>query len=150
MSFVSLITWFIRYGHVLGAGAWVGGYAVLALVIIPALKKGTNSKLMPIATTTLRLLTYSGVATILFGLVLITRTRGFPSLISGGEWGGIVVVCILIAVALMGINDGALRPALKHLAETGDSRRASRLAWAGFILTILAIGLMTRALYAGS
>jgi hypothetical protein len=114
MSFVILITWFIRYGHVLGAGAWVGGYAVLALVIIPALKKGTNSKLMPIATTTLRLLTYSGVATMLFGLVLITRTRGFPSLISGGEWGGIVIVCILIAVALMGINDGALRPARSH------------------------------------
>ena len=29
-----IITWLIRYGHVLGAGIWVGGYAVLALVVL--------------------------------------------------------------------------------------------------------------------
>lgn len=149
MSFI-IITWLIRYGHVLGAGLWVGGYALLAIVIIPLLKKETNSTLVPIAMTIVRLLTYSGTATILFGLVLITRTRGFAAISSGGEWGGIVIVCILIAVALLGISDGGLRPALRHVAETGDSRRASRLAWAGFILTILAIGFMTRALYASS
>lgn len=145
-----MLTWLIRFGHVLGGGLWVGGYALLALVIIPLLKKEPNSILLPVATLTVRLLTYAGVATIIFGLILITQTRGFAALSSGGEWGGIVVACIVIALALLGIGDGALRPALRHLAETGDSRRARRLAWTGFILTILAIGFMTRALYATS
>jgi len=50
-----------------------------------------------------------------------------------------------IAVALLGIGDGGLRPALRDFAGTGDSRRARRFAWIGFVLTIVAIGLMTRA-----
>lgn len=147
---VIIITWLIRYGHVLGGGLWVGGYALLAIVIIPLIEKQANTIFVSVAITTVRLLTYAGTATILFGLVLITRTRGFAAVISGGEWGGIIIVCIVIAVALLGISDGGLRPALKQLAETGDSRRARRLAWTGFILTTLAIGLMTRAIYAGS
>jgi len=145
-----IITWLIRYGHVLGGGLWLGGYALLAIVIIPLMEKQTNTLLGSVALTTVRLLTYAGTATIFFGLVLITRTRGFAAVSSGGEWGGIIITCIVIAVALLGIGDGGLRPALRHLAETGDSRRARRLAWIGFILTILAIGFMTRALYAGS
>jgi len=80
--------------------------------------------------------------------VLITRTRGFAALGSGGEWGGIVISCIVIAIALLGIGDSGLRPAVRHLAATGDGRRPRRFAWIGFILTLLAIGFMTRALYA--
>jgi hypothetical protein len=97
-----------------------------------------------------RVVSFSGTATILFGLILITRTRGFATIINGGEWGGIIISCVIIAVALMGIGDGALRPALRRLAESGDSRPARRFAWIGFILTIVAIGLMTRAIYAPS
>jgi hypothetical protein len=144
------ITWLIRYAHVLGGGLWVGGYALLALVIIPYLEKSANNTLTPAAIAVVRLLTYSGMATIFFGVVLITRTRGFAALGSGGEWGAIVIACIVIAVALLGIGDGALRPALRQLAATGDGRRARRFAWIGFILTLLAIGFMTRALYASS
>jgi hypothetical protein len=147
---VIIITWLIRYGHVLGGGLWVGGYALLAIVIIPLMAKQRNSSLATAAIAAERLLTYAGTATIVFGLFLIARTRGFAAVISGGEWGGIIISCIVIAVVLLGLGDGALRPALKHLAETGDSRRARRFAWAGFILAILAIGLMTRAIYAGS
>jgi hypothetical protein len=146
----SIVTWLIRYGHVLGGGLWVGGYALLAIVIIPLMEKQANNTLVSVATTIIRLLTYTGTATIFFGLVLITRTRGFAAISSGGEWSGIIVVCSAIAVALLGIGDGGLRPALRHLAQTGDGRRARSFAWIGFILTILAIGLMTRALYAGS
>jgi uncharacterized membrane protein len=149
MIFV-IITWLVRYGHVLGGGLWVGGYALLALVIIPLLEQQRSNSIEQAAIKTVRVLTYAGTATMLFGLVLITRTRGFAGLFSGGEWGGIIIVCIVIAVALLGLGDGALRPALKQLAKTGDGRRARRFAWLGFILTIIAIGLMTRALYAGS
>src|SRR5262245_51425852 len=141
MVFV-LITWLIRYAHVLGGGLWVGGYALLALVIIPLMEKQANPLLTSVAVTTTRLLSYAGTATMLFGLILITRTRGFAAVISGGEWGGIIIACIIIAVALMGIGDGGLRPALKQLGETGDRRRAKRFAWIGFILTLLAIGFM--------
>lgn len=145
-----MITWLIRYGHVLGAGLWIGGYAFLALVIIPLLDKENHSVLIRIALTSVRVLTYAGTATLLFGLALITRTRGFASLARGGEWGAIMVIGFIMAVILLGIGDAALRPALKHLWATGDSRRARRWAWIGFILTILAIGFMTRAIYAVS
>ncbi|HEX9926403.1 MAG TPA: hypothetical protein VGD99_27350 [Anaerolineae bacterium] len=149
MIFV-IITWLVRYGHVLGGGLWVGGYALLAMVIIPLLEKQRNNTIEQAAIKTVRLLTYAGTATMVFGLLLIARTRGYAALISGGEWGGIIFVCFIIAVALLGLNDSALRPAVKQLAETGDGRLARRFAWLGFILTIIAIGLMTRALYAGS
>ncbi|MCB0223706.1 MAG: hypothetical protein KDI02_08455 [Anaerolineae bacterium] len=42
------------------------------------------------------------------------------------------------------------RPALKQPWATGDGRRARRWAWIGFILTILAIGFLPRAIYAAS
>jgi uncharacterized membrane protein len=146
----SVITWLIRYGHVLGGGLWVGGYALLAIVLIPVLAKDRNSSLLQLTIAAVRVVSFSGTATILFGLILITRTRGFATIINGGEWGGIIISCVIIAVALMGIGDGALRPALRRLAESGDSRPARRFAWIGFILTIVAIGLMTRAIYAPS
>lgn len=66
----------------------------------------------------MRVLTYTGTATIFFGLLLIPRTRGYDNLL-GGKWGGIIVSCIVIAVALI-----------------------------GFGLSVFAVGLMTRALYA--
>ena len=142
--------WLFRYGHVLGAGLWVGGYALLALIIIPLLAKEPNNTLRQVAITSVQVLTYSGVATIFFGILLIMRTRGFAAIIQGGEWGGIIIICIIMAIALLGMGDSALRPALQRLAETGDSRPARRLAWIGFILIILTIGFMTRALYATS
>jgi hypothetical protein len=145
-----IITWLVRYGHVLGGGVWVGGYALLALVIIPRMAKHAHHTLVPVALTTIRVLTYAGTATMVLGLVLMTRRRGFAAISRGGEWGGIMLVGIAIAVALLGIGDGGLRPALRQLADTGDSRRARRLAWLGLLLTILAMGFMTRALYAGS
>lgn len=147
MDFITT-TWLVRFGHVLGGGLWVGGYALLALVIVPLLAKENNAKLTLIAMNAVRLLTYTGMATIFFGLLLILRTRGWASVTRWGEWGLIITLCAVIAVALLGIGDGALRPALRHLAATGDGRRARRYAWVGFGLTILAIGLMTRALYA--
>jgi hypothetical protein len=145
-----MILWLFRFGHVLGGGLWLGGYALLALVIIPLMEKEQTKTLLHLSIAIVRLLTYSGMATIFFGLMLITRTRGFITLTNFGEWSGIIITCIIIAVALLGIGDGALRPALHHLVEGGDGRKARRFAWLGFILTIIAIGLMTRALYAVS
>lgn len=142
--------WLFRFGHVLGGGLWLGGYALLALVIVPLMEKERAKPFLPLAITVVRVLTYSGMATIFFGIMLITRTRGFVTLTNFGEWSGIILTCIIIAVALMGIGDGALRPALRQMAEGGDSGKARRFAWLGFILTIIAIGLMTRALYAVS
>lgn len=125
--------------------------SLLALVIMPLLARGNgaNELLQRLAVTVVRVLTYAGMATIFFGIVLITRTRGFANLFSG-EWGAIVIACFVIAIALLGIGDGSLRPALCTLAATGDGRAARRFAIAGFVFTVLAIGLMTRALYARS
>lgn len=142
-----LWTWLVRYGHVLSAGIWLGGYALLALVLLPRLEKQANETLLAVTLATVRLLTYAGTATLVFGLLLVTRTRGFARLFAGGEWGGIVVSGLLIAVALLGIGDGALRPALKQLPK-GGAKPARRWAWIGFVLTVLAIGLMTRLIYA--
>ena len=145
-----IITWLIRYGHVLGGGIWVGGYALLALVLLPGMAKHAHPTLVPVALMAIRVLTYTGTATMVLGLVLMTRTRGLAALSRGGEWGGIMWVGIALAVALLGLGDGGLRPALRQLAATGESRRARRWAWLGLLMAILAVGVMTRALYAGS
>jgi putative copper export protein len=145
----TLIPWLFRYGHVLAACIWVGGYVILALVIIPRLAAGADERLAWLAAAIVRALTYAGTATIIFGILLITRTRGFASLI-GGEWGALVIASSVAAIVLMGLGDGAMRPALARLAATGDAGPARRLALLGLALTVLTIGLMTRAVYAGS
>lgn len=143
------VTWLVRYGHVLGGAVWVGGYALLALVIVPLMEQGANATLGRLAVTAVRVLTYAGTLTVGFGLALITRTRGFASLFTGA-WGVLVLASLVTAIALLGIGDGALRPALRRLAATGDGATARRWALAGFALTVLAIGLMTGAVYADS
>ncbi len=142
------MTWLIRYGHVVGGALWLGGYVLLAFLILPLLAKHRTEVLEGLAITTVRVMTYAGTATIAFGLVLITRTRGFGSITAFGEWGMIIVSCIVIAVALLGIGDGALRPAIQKLTQTGKASTAQRFAFIGLGLSVLAVGLMTRALYA--
>lgn len=141
--------WLIRYGHVLSGAVWAGGYALLALVIIPMLRNNRHEALLQLSINAVRVMTYAGMATIFFGLLLIMRTRGYGSLLRG-EWGMLILLSVGIAIALLGIGDGALRPALRRLGETGEGSAAQRFALIGLILTALAIGLMTRALYAGS
>lgn len=148
MSAAATLTWLVRYGHVAAGALWLGGYLVLAFLLVPALaKRDEEGVLERLTLTTVRVLSYTGTATIFFGLLLVPRTRGYESLL-GGEWGGIMVSCIVIAVALLGLGDSALRPALRRLKETRDVRPARRLALLGFALSVLAVGLMTRALYA--
>ncbi len=144
-----LFTWLFRYGHVVGGAVWLGGYLVLAFVMIPALTKGRDETLEQLSHFTVRVLTYTGTATIIFGLLLVPRTRGYDNLLVG-EWGGIILSCVVIAIVLLEIGDGGLRPALRRIQETGNARPAGRLALLGFALTVLAVGLMTRALYVDS
>ncbi|NOK63868.1 MAG: hypothetical protein GFH27_549357n35 [Chloroflexi bacterium AL-W] len=108
--------------------------------------RGANETLKSISITAVRVLTYTGMTTIFFGLVLIMYTRGFDALFVS-EWGALVVGSVAIAIALLGIGDGALRPALRDIKTTGNGQRAQRFAIVGLALTVLAIGLMTRTLY---
>ena len=64
-----------------------------------------------------------------------------------GEWGGLVLSCIGIAVATMGVGSAGLLPALHHVASTGEGRRARLWSGAGLGLLVLAYALMTRTLY---
>ena len=50
--------------------------------------------------------------------------------------------------SLLGIGDGALRPAILRISKVGDAP-ARRWAIAGFILTVLAVGVMTGATFVG-
>jgi hypothetical protein len=143
------LTWLVRYGHVLFAAGWLGGYAALALWIVPLLERERGVGLARLAVGIVRVLSYVGMLTAFFGVFLITRTRGLDNLI-GGEWGTLVITCIVIAIALAGIGDGPLRQGLVKLVDTGDGAAAKRWAQIGFGLAILAIGLMTRAVYASS
>ena len=146
---MNTMAWLIRFGHVLGGATWLGGYVILAVVIIPLLERQRSEYLVQLAITAVRVMTYAGTLTIGFGLVLITRTRGFANLWQG-EWGVLVIASFVVAIALMGIGDGALRPALRRLAADGDGSAAQRWAWVGLGLTVLAIAMMTRTIYAGS
>lgn len=143
------LTWLVRYGRVLFAAGWLGGYATLALAIVPLLERERGAGLARLAVGLARALTYVGALAMFFGVFLVPRTRGLENLI-GGEWGALVIVCIVIAVALVGIGDGPLRLGLIRLIDTGEGSGARRWAFAGLGLTILAIGLMTRAVYASS
>ena len=142
-----LLTWIIRYGHVLGAAIWAGGYALLAFLIVPMLGKGASETLVQVAIGAVRFLTYAGTLTIAFGIVLITRTNGFAQLF-GSAWGMLIITAFVLAIILLGIGDGALRPAIRKSTTLGNAR--ARL-WAiiGFVLTVLAIGVMTGATYVG-
>lgn len=62
----------------------------------------------------------------------------------------LIINSIVIAVVLLGMGDSALRPALRRLIETGEETGLRGLAFFGLGLTLLAIGLMTRAVYAAS
>jgi lysylphosphatidylglycerol synthetase-like protein (DUF2156 family) len=144
-----VITWALRWGHVLGGALWLGGYAFIFLGLLPLMRHKHTPQFAELGHTVTRTMTYSGMATIFFGLMLVTRTRGFAS-IGRGEWGWIIVVCIVIAIALLGIGDGMLRPALRRYVADGTVDRVRSGALIGFVLSVLAIGLMTRALYATS
>jgi putative copper export protein len=143
------LTWLVRYGHVLSAAIWTGGYTALVLLLYPLLGREDRATIARIAEPVARFLSYAGTATFIFGLLLIYRTRGYGTL-GFNEWGMIVIVSIVLAIAVLGIGDSALRPALRRVADTGDVTRAQRMAVVGLALLIIAIGLMTRALYASS
>jgi hypothetical protein len=142
-----ILLWLIRYGHLLSATAWVGSYTVFIFILIPFIRRETSPTLLRFGMSSVRVMTYGGTATIVFGLLLVTRTRGFAS-IGRGEWGIIIAVCMAIAVALLGIRDGALRPRRMLAGEPAGS--LGRIALVGLVLSIIAVGLMTRALYAGN
>ncbi len=143
-----VVSWLVRYGHVLGAAVWTGGYAALALVIVPLMEKGANEAIGRLAVATVRVGTYAGTLVIGFGVVLIARTNGYDHLL-GTAWGALVLASAATAVVLFGIGDGALRPALVRLAAGGDGRAARRWSLVGLALTVLAIGMMTGATSVG-
>ena len=145
----SLITWAVRSIHVLGAALWLGGYAVMLLAIVPFLGRERNETVRAIALATTRLISIAAALTVVAGLVMITRSRGYGFLFVG-EWGGIVVSSIVIAVIMGAIGDAGLRPAIRRLdPELPDGVAAvRRWALAGLILGVLAVVLMTRAIYA--
>ena len=144
---MQVVSWFIRYGHVLGATTWVGGYALMAFFIIPFIEKGEREALIPLAINIVRFLTYTGTLTMGFGIVLITRTNGFANLF-GSAWGGFIITGFVLAVVLLGIGDGALRPAIRRMRAEGGAA-ARRWAIIGFALTVLAVGVMTGATFVG-
>ena len=145
----SIVTWFVRWLHVMGGAFWVGGYLVMAFVIVPRLAHEASEPLKQAALLATRVLTYSGALTIVAGLFLVARTRGYGQLFAG-EWGGIVIGSAILALAMMGIGDSALRPAIRRIEPGSDRgvKAARRWAIIGLLAGVLAIGFMTRAIYA--
>ena len=147
----NLVTWLVRWLHVVGAAFWVGGYAVMALVVIPMLARGGHDTVRVVALEATRVVSYSGTLTILAGLFLVARTRGYGRLL-GGEWGAIVIVCAVLALAMMAIGDAGLRPALRRLWPDGGGSAGAARRWAvaGLLVGVAAMAFMTRALYAAT
>jgi putative copper export protein len=144
-----LLTWGVRSAHVLGAALWLGGYAIMLLVIVPYLARERNETVRHLALATTRIISFAGALTIVAGLALIWRSRGYGFLLVG-EWGGIVISCFVLAFALMGVGDSGLRPALRRLDPDapGSVGPVRRWAMIGLGIGIVALMLMTRAIYA--
>jgi putative copper export protein len=145
----SLITWAVRAVHVFGAALWLGGFAVMLLAIVPSLARERNEAVRAIALATARVISIAGAVTVIAGLVMISRSRGYGLLLAG-EWGGIVIGSIVLAVIMGAIGDAGLRPAIRRLDPDapGGVAAVRRWALAGLIVGVLAVLLMTRAIYA--
>lgn len=145
----ALIAWAVRAVHVSAAAIWVGGFAVMLLAIVPHLARERNEPVRAIALTTARVISIAGAVTVIAGLLLIWRTRGYGFLFSG-EWGGIVVSSIVLALIMGGVGDAGLRPAIRRLDPDAPGTAAAVRRWAmvGLIAGMLAVLLMTRAPYA--
>jgi len=93
----------------------LGGYGVMLLVIVPHLSRERHETIRAIGLATARVLSLAGaLTTVVAGLALIWRTRGYGSLL-GGERGGIVITSIVLALVLGAIGDAGLRPAIRRL-----------------------------------
>ncbi|GLV60809.1 hypothetical protein KDH_76280 [Dictyobacter sp. S3.2.2.5] len=146
-----LLTWLVRFVHVTCAVAWIGGYAMIVLVIMPFLRRWPDEHLIRMTMRLLRTMSYTGTVALVAGAILIALTRGYGAILRG-EWGALVIVGAVVAVILLGVGDSALRPALRRLKEP-DSKEARRMQlWAtiGLVLGLIAIAAMTRAIYAAS
>ena len=145
----SLVTWAVRAVHVVGAAVWVGGFAVMLLAIVPYLGRERNETVRGIALATARVISIAGAVTVVAGLVMISRSRGYGFLLVG-EWGGIVISSIAIAVMMGFVGDARLRPAIRRLEPGTPDGVAAVRRWAlvGLALGVVAVLLMTRAIYA--
>ncbi len=80
----AVFTWAVRSVHVFGAAIWLGGFAMMLLVIVPFLARERHAPLRGLAEAAARLISGAGALTIVAGLVLIWRSRGYGFLIVGG------------------------------------------------------------------
>lgn len=141
------LTWLVRFGHIAAVSVWLGGYGAVLFVLVPLLQRHASEALTQTTLGFVRATAYAGTVALALGVFLITRTRGFAAF-GHGEWGGLVLAALVITVALLGIGDAALRPALKRLAATGEPGRARLWATIDLGLLGLAYLLTTRTLYA--
>src|SRR4051794_32274171 len=81
----NLVAWLARWVHISSAAFWVGGFAVRALVIVPYLLRAPNAAVNDVAIRLVRVLSFSGLVTLLSGFALVYLTRGFGSILRG-EW----------------------------------------------------------------
>jgi putative copper export protein len=144
-----LITWAVRAIHVFGAAVWIGGYAVMLLAIVPYLARERSEAVRGLALTTARVISFAGALTVVAGLLMIWRSRGYGFLFVG-EWGGIVVTSFVLALVMGAVGDAGLRPAIRRLDPDRPEgvKAVRRWAIAGLTLGVLALLLMTRAIYA--
>lgn len=132
------MAWFFRFLHLAGGIAWLGTYVVLVSAMLPQFKSGEERVKAGILQA-LRLASTAGAVTILAGLGLVSVTRGFDAF-GRGEWGGSVAGSLLLSVALLGIQDGVIRRAIKR-----DGVEKAR-KWAAVLLGvgILIVAIMAR------
>ena len=145
----SLITWAVRAVHVAGAAIWVGGYAVMLLAIVPYLARDRSEAARALAIRVVRVISFAALLTVVAGLAMIWRSRGYGFLLVG-EWGGIVISSIVLAIVLGAIGDAGLRPAIRRLEPVAPDGVAAVRRWTliGLIVGAMAVLLMTRAIYA--
>ncbi|MBI2755860.1 MAG: hypothetical protein HYX52_04025 [Chloroflexi bacterium] len=150
----TLLPWLVRFAHIGSAIVWVGAYAFLSMVMLPRVARAAEAPTLTIqavANGAGRLVNGSGIATVVFGAILIFLTRG-PALFSSGrmgEWGGLLAGSVILALAMLYLGFGPLRLLSDARTMTVEqARRAGRLSMMGAVAGFIVLAMMTRMLYA--
>jgi len=124
-----VLTWFIRFLHILAGVAWVGGAFFWIMIVAPRLlARGPPPIRRPVLEALIgalpRYFIGSGSATIVLGIILLGQIAGWDKLIStftSGAYGTALGIGLLLALIMLALGLWVITPTAKTMLATMQS-----------------------------